>query len=247
MDFLQMLGTENLANVLLQTTIRSAASVAAMFLLAKLVGVRQIAQLTFYDYISGITIGSLAAVAALDDRISLLSCLLSMLLIAVSCYLSAYLTEKSIRMRRVLTGTPIVLIDNGNLVQKNLSKSRYDVNDVLRECRCAGYFDIQQISCAMLEANGKISILPKGEHASPTNGDLSLNVPDEPLPANVIIDGRVMRENLAMMRRPEAYLREKLAEQQLEISDILLGTLDHTGMFKWYVKGHESDLHRILT
>ncbi|MCL2434289.1 MAG: DUF421 domain-containing protein [Clostridia bacterium] len=229
------------------TVLRGVFSMIALFLLAKMVGARQIAQLTFYDYISGITIGSIAAVAALDVEVPLWACILSMGIYSLGCLGSEWLTEKSIIARRFFTGTPLALVDNGQIIEKNLSKARYDVNDLLRECRCAGYFDISELSHVLLECNGKLSILPRGAFMTTINQDLQLPVPDRPLLANVIIDGNIMRENLWLVKRNEDWLLHCVNAAGKDVKNVLLCTCDPDGNLVFYDKGLTSDRGRIFT
>ncbi|MCL2433180.1 MAG: DUF421 domain-containing protein [Clostridia bacterium] len=234
-------------HILGHTLLRGMFSMIALFLLAKMVGARQIAQLTFYDYISGITIGSIAAVAALDVEVPLWACVLSMGIYSLGCLGSEIWTQKSIKARRFFTGTPLVLVDNGKIIEKNLSKARYDVNDLLRECRCAGYFDISELHHVLLECNGKLSVMPKGPFMTAINQDLQLPVADRPLLANVIIDGKVMRENLWLVKRTPEWLLHSVGAAGKDVKDILLCTCDPEGNLVFYDKGLASDRGRIFT
>jgi len=234
-------------DLLLVVLWRATAAVAASFLLAKIIGSRQIAQLTFYDYISGITVGSLAAMAALDFSIPILPCLAAMTVVALSCLAMEWSTQKSIFLRRFLTGLPILLIEDGKLIEKNFRKARYDVNDLLRECRCAGYFDVADIATALLESNGKLSLLPKSHCAPPVRGDFSLPHQQECLLANVIIDGVAMERNMAPMGRDTAWLEARLREKSLRMGDVLLATLSPEGQITFYPRGGTTAREHILT
>jgi len=231
----------------LNVSARSMVAVFALFALAKLIGARQLAQLTFYDYVCGITIGSLAAVAGLDDQIPLWTCILSMFIIAGVCYGAEILTQKSIVLRRVLTGTPKVVIDNGQLIEKNLRIARYDVNDLLRECRSSGYFDISQIEIAMLEANGKLSILPKSADRPPTAKDMGMEIAQDSLLANVVIDGNIMEDNLRRMNKTVEWLRAQLQAQNQKLKDVLLATLDNQDRVICYSRHQTTKHERVLT
>ena len=232
---------------MVHTLLRGGASVVALFLLTKMVGARQIAQLTFFDYVSGITIGSIAAVAALDIEVPLWACLLSMAVFSLACLGSEMLTQHSIVARRFITGTPMILVDNGRIIEKNLNRARYDVNDLLRELRCEGHFDISQLAVVMLECNGQLSVVRHGAFAQPQNSDLALNIPDQPLLANVIIDGKVMKENLWLIKQTEEWLLQSTGAAGKDVADILLCTCDSDGNLVFYDKGITSDRGRIFT
>lgn len=202
--------------------IRSLVAVVVLFIISRITGERQISQLTFYDYIVGITIGSIAAMAVETD-ISLWLVLTAMVIFGGFTLLFSFLTTKSIVLRRLLTGVPHVMIYNGKIIKKNLKKHFYDINDLLLMCRIKGYYDISQIQCAVMETNGTLSILPKAEYHPVTPNDLKQPVKGEFLLYNLIIDGNVMKNNLKAYGKDEQWLKSKLKEQKVgSISDVLL-------------------------
>lgn len=201
---------------------RSLVAVAVLFIISRITGERQISQLTFYDYIVGITIGSIAAMAVEID-ISLWLVLTAMVIFGGFTLLFSFLTTKSIVLRRLLTGVPHVIIYNGKIIKKNLKKHFYDINDLLMMCRIKGYYDISQIQCAVMETNGTLSVLPKAEYHPVTPNDLKQPVKGEFLLYNLIIDGNVMKNNLKAYGKDEQWLKSKLKEQKVgSISDVLL-------------------------
>ena len=136
-DLLKVLGT-------------SVASIVALFLLAKLMGNKQISQLSMFDYIVGITIGSIAAEMATDLESPLRS-LLAMVVYGLLAFFISVLTSKSLRARRVITGRPILLMSDGKIYRDNLKRARLDLTEFLALCRVSGYFDLSAISvCAYL-------------------------------------------------------------------------------------------------
>lgn len=201
---------------------RSLVAVAVLFIISRITGERQILQLTFYDYIVGITIGSIAAMAVETD-ISLWLVLTAMVIFGGFTLFFSFLTTKSIVLRRLLTGVPHVMIYNGKIIKKNLKKHFYDINDLLQMCRIKGYYDISQIQCAVMETNGELSVLPKAEYHPVTPDDLKQPVKGEFLLYNLIIDGNVMKNNLKAYGKNEQWLKSKLKEQKVgSISDVLL-------------------------
>ena len=202
--------------------IRSLVAVAVLFIISRITGERQILQLTFYDYIVGITIGSIAAMAVETD-ISLWLVLTAMVIFGGFTLFFSFLTTKSIVLRRLLTGVPHVMIYNGKIIKKNLKKHFYDINDLLQMCRIKGYYDISQIQCAVMETNGTLSVLPKAEYHPVTPNDLKQPVKGEFLLYNLIIDGNVMKNNLKAYGKDEQWLKSKLKEQKVgSKSDVLL-------------------------
>ena len=207
--------------------LRSTLSVAVLFIISKAIGTRQISQLTFYDYIVGISIGSIAASLALDKDITFWHPLLAMIVYALFSYCISLITSKSIIARRFFTGKPDIIIYKGSFIEKNINKNHLDINEVISECRLAGYFNIADIEYAIMETTGKISFLPKSSARPPNSCDLNLSPKPSELVANIIIDGKIMSENLKAMGKNEQWLKNELQKQKIDkISEILLATVD---------------------
>lgn len=209
--------------MILEVIIRSLVSIILLQILAKLSGPKQISQLTFYDYIIGITIGSIAAVMAIDDQIDLYLCAIAMIIYIMVGIFFSWLTTKNIKAREVLTGTPHILIFHGKIIEENLKKVHFDINDLLTQCRVAGYFDISKIEFAIMETTGNVSFMLKSEENPVTNKDMNKQIEQEELMANVIIDGKIMEKNLKAIGKDKFWLVNKVNEQDMDIKDILLG------------------------
>ena len=166
--------------------------------------------------------------------------ILAVVVFGFVAYFVSFLTMKSIKLRRFFMGTPTIVIQKGKLLESNLKKLKLDVNDLLEECRCNGYFNIEEIEYAIMEVNGNISILPKGKYKPVVIQDLDLEVPKQGLCANVIIDGKLMSNNLKIALKDEAWLLNEINKQGYDdYSKILLATLDINGKLTVY----ERNLH----
>lgn len=161
---------------LLDVSIRSVVSIAVLFLLAKLLGNKQIKQLNFFDYVVGISIGSIAAEMATNTDTPHHFFLISMLIYTAVSLLVGQISLKSIKGRRFLEGTPIVLIERGKIIYKNLKKAQMTVNGLLSECRSLGYFDVSEIDTAILETSGELSVLPKADFKPLSAKDAGISV-----------------------------------------------------------------------
>ena len=137
----------------------SVLSVVAIFLITKIMGHKQVAQLDFFDYVSGITIGSIAAELATDIEAPWKSLIALVLYGVVSIGLNL-LTTKAPRLRKFINGTPTILMNDGVIYRRNLKSAKLDISEFLLLCREQGYFDLEQIKTAIFEHNGKLSILP---------------------------------------------------------------------------------------
>ena len=218
--------------------IRNVVTIVVLFLLAKVMGKKQISQLNLFDYIVGITIGSVAADISLDLNKSFLDGVICMLVFGLTGALVSYVTLKSIKLRRFFTGTPSIIIENGKIIEEGLKKVKFDINDLMEELRGAGYFNIDEVAYAVMETNGKISFLPKDEEKPVTKKDMDLKIIPSSLVANIIIDGKIMMNNLKAMNKDEKWLSHELKVLGYkDLDEILLATLDSNDKIMVYKKG----------
>lgn len=148
-------------NAYLEVVLRTLLSITVLLFLARLDGAKQISQLTFYDYIVGISAGSIAANLCIELDVNIWHCLIAIALFMLSSLVLSLLTTKSILMRRMLTGSPVTLMNDGKIMYDGLKRSHLDINDLLRELRVSGYFDPSDVNCAIMETNGTVSVMPK--------------------------------------------------------------------------------------
>lgn len=223
----------------LDVIMRSLVSLVVLFFVTKMLGKKQVSQLSVFDYVIGISIGNFAAEMTTDLDIPYINGVVSVLIFGLVAYLVSYFTMKSIKLRRFFMGTPTMIIQNGKILIDNMRKVKLDINDLLEECRTEGYFDISQIEYALMEANGHISILPKGEYLPVTINDMNLKVQKQGLCANLVIDGKIMEENLKNVHKDENWLIKELkVKGYKEIDDILLVTFDINEKLVIYEKNH---------
>ena len=222
--------------IYLKTVVTALASIVALFLLTKLMGNRQMSQLSMFDYVNGITIGSIAAEMATSLDASPTLPLIAMAVYALVAVLISFITTKSIKMRRILTGRATVLLNSGKLYRDNLKKTKIDINELQTICRDKGFFSFDEIEAAILEPNGKISILPKSACRPATPADLGLNPTPVVPPVNVILDGTILKDNLKYSGFDEMWLKQELSSLGLtNIGDIALATID-SGTVRAYKK-----------
>ncbi len=219
----------------------SIASIVELFILCKLMGYRQLSQLSMFDYVNGITIGNIAAEMAtsLDD--SFVEPMTAMIVYALAALLLSWWSSKSIRARRIISGRPTVLLNNGQLFEKNFRKAKIDLNEFLAQCRINGYFDISQLESAILEENGHISFLPKSGNRPLTPSDMQLTPDRDTLVANIIIDGHIMPKNLKASGKDEKWLNNQLQIYGIsDIKDVFLATCDLNQQFAAYTYTKEA-------
>ncbi|HEX3076535.1 MAG TPA: DUF421 domain-containing protein [Lachnospiraceae bacterium] len=212
---------------ILKTILTALLSVTTLFILSKLMGSREMSQLTMFDYINSITIGSIAAELATCEFTDITKPFTAMVVYSIAILILEILTNKSIWVRRIITGKSIILYNHGTLYRRNLSKVRYDVDELLSQCRINGYFDLSKIQTIVLEANGQLSILPLADERPVTGKDLNIKPEQDRLVANVIIDGKIMYKNLKHTGNNETWLMNQLKGHGVSSpSEVFLATCD---------------------
>ncbi len=205
------------------------------------------AQLSMFDYISSIAIGSIAGEIAAMSTDNLIEPLLSMTFLSFFTLSINYLTCKSIVLRRFFQGQALLLYQDGQIYEKNLLYAKLDIGELLAECRVMGYYDLEEIHTILLESNGKISILPMSTTRPVNPEDLNIK-PIQNIPmANVIIDGRIMKGNLQSIGRNEAWVIKKLSQRGItDINTIMLATFDISkddmNVYLKYYKKYKNDI-----
>lgn len=209
-------------------------SVVVLFILGKIMGHKQIAQLDFFDYITGITIGSIAAELATELE-NPWQPLLAMLVYGLISVGLSVLENKKARIRRYTNGMPTVLMDNGKLNRENMKKAKLDLSEFLVLCRQAGYFDLSNIQTAIFEYNGSLTILPVSTERPATPADLNLAPQQETFYSEIIMDGRVQGEQLKRLGLNESWLQEQLkAQGYSSAKNVFLGLCDKNNAVQFY-------------
>ena len=198
-------------------------SVVALFIITKIMGHKQVAQLDFFDYVSGITIGSIGAELATELE-EPYKPLIALCVWGGASLLLNLLAHKLPKTRKYINGTPTILMNEGKLYRKNLKKAKLDLSEFMLLCREQGYFDLDEIQTAIFEHNGKVSILPKSANRPATPEDLKITAKATHIGVEVIMDGRVMGENLTRMGRDTNWLEKQLKSQGYKsVKDVFLG------------------------
>ena len=197
---------------ILQVLLTPLLSAGALFLIAKIMGHKQMSQLDFFDYITGITIGSIAAELATELETPLQP-LISMGVYGVISVLLSKATHLLPRSRKYINGSPTILMDGGKLYRENLKKAKLDLSEFMVMCCQQGYFNLNDIQTAVFKFNGQLSILPVSSKRPANPQDLNLTLPTETIQTEVILDGRILGENLHRMGFNEKWLEKQLRVQ----------------------------------
>lgn len=229
---------------LVKVVFLSIGSAITLFILTKIMGNKEISQLSMFDYIIGITIGSIAAEMATALESDFMQPLVAMVIYALIAILISTINIKSLKIRRFLYGRTIMLLDDGIFYRKNFKKARLDLNEFLTQCRTNGYFNINDIQTAMMEANGKISFLPKSSKRPSSPEDMNINVDLEKITVNVILDGILLKENLYSTGKDEIWLQKQMTKLGFDnVEDVFLGIYDSNENLSLYRKEEKGNSH----
>lgn len=228
-------------------TYRALISLLTLFLITKLIGKKQASELSLFDYVIGISIGNFAAEMTINTDSPEVNGILAVIIFGIIAYLVSLITLKSMFLRRLFIGTPTIIIQNGQILRKNMQKVHLDINDLLQECRIKGYFDVSAISYGIMEVNGEMSFLPKAEYKNLTPYDMNIKPETEKILGNVIIDGKIMKHNLELLNKNEEWLLHALKVKGYKnINNILLCTLDSNQKITVYGKNDDVKVLDIL-
>ena len=218
----------------LSLCITALCSFGALFLIAKFIGHKQIAQLDFFDYITGITIGSIAAEMAteLEEPWKPLT---AMVIYGGVSWLLGVLSNKFPRIRKYLNGSPTILMDQGKLYRENFKKAKLDLSEFMVMCRQQGYFDLTSIQTAVYEYTGKLTILPVADERPVTPKDMNLAPEQELLFTELIMDGRILEGNLKRMGLDKQWLDKQLKQNHIHSpKEVFLAVCDRNLKFVVY-------------
>lgn len=200
---------------ILETIIGSILTYVILLILGRAIGRKLILRITFFDFIVGITLGSIAVRIALGSQESPFLAGISAVVITTFVVITDYLDLKSISFRKVIDGEPIVLINNGRILDFNLKKARININKLTMQLREKNIFNIEDVAIALIESDGELTLIKKADKEMVTTGDLNITSGKTGLMQDIIIDGRIMYKNLKYTGYDEKWIKN-----QLEIHNI---------------------------
>lgn len=214
---------------MLVSLIRSVILYALLILAIRLMGKRQIGELEPSEFVVAMLIADLAAVPMQDLGIPLLAGVIPILtVLAIEVLLSA-LSYHFVWVRRLLCGTPIILMENGNILHENMKKTRITTDELMEQLREKGFLELSTIKYAILETNGQISAFVYDQNEPASRKDLNIESCETTLPLALVSNGVLLRQNLQQSCYDEGALFQQLAERDLKLSDIFLLTTDESG------------------
>lgn len=195
----------------------------------RLMGKREVGQLSTFDLVVAIMIAEIAVFPMEELDIPIYIGLIPMFILVGGEILISYLCLKSRLLRKIIDGGPSIIIANGIILEKEMRKLRYNMNDLLAQLREKGVFDISEVKYAILETSGKISIMLKTPKRPLTPEDINLSLPEEDMPLPIIFDGEVIEQNLALLGLTNEWLNSKLKKFDLRTKEILYASINSQG------------------
>jgi len=206
-------------------------------------GKRQIGQLQPYELVVIIMISELAAIPMQNTGIPLLSGLIPIFVLVAAQVTLSYISLKSAKARGIICGKPSIVIANSRIVEDELRRLRYNLNDLLEQLRLKNVPDISDVEYAILETSGQLSVILKSDSRPVETRDLGISPAHEGLPTTLISDGRVIEENLARVNRDLDWLQKELNKNGVKnIKDVFFASLNVRGQFFYQLKNSEQGL-----
>jgi uncharacterized membrane protein YcaP (DUF421 family) len=216
-------------------------------LAVRIMGKREIGELTPFDLVVSLMIAELGVVLIEDHSAPLIHAIIPIISLSGLQIIISFLSLKSESVRKLLNGSPSILIKNGEIVEDEMKKSRYNIHDLLAQLRENGIFNIVDVEFAILETSGDLTVLPKSQKRGVTPEDLDLETDYEGIPAILINDGKVNHSNLNKVGLDEDWLIKQLQSNNInQIKEVLLATLDPTGELYITTKNAKQLKERII-
>ncbi len=216
----------------------------SLLIFAKILGKQQISQLSFFDYVLGITIGSIAASLTTDLSNRSWPHFVGLLTWAVLGYVMECITLKWRYASKYIDGEPTIIIMNGKIMENALRKMKYKVSDIMGLLRNKDIFDLSQVDFAIIETNGQLSVLKKPEYEPLTPKDMSILKAQTGISTELIYDGILMHQNLKQLNKTEKWLMAQLKMNEIkDVSEVFLATLTPSGSL--YVDKYKDHIQKI--
>ncbi|MFB1083353.1 YetF domain-containing protein [Jeotgalibacillus sp. JSM ZJ347] len=213
----------------LMVIVRGLLMVMVLFVCTKMLGKKQISQLSFFEYVTGITVGSIGAevITGLDRQF--LHGVLGIVSFISIPLLVDFLSLKSKKVRDLVEGEGTVFIQRGKIIEKNLKKERYTTDELMELLRKKEVFAISDVNFAILEPSGELNVMLKKAKTPLVQEDLNKNVQDEKPPETIIMDGKPIEKSLSSIGRDVEWLKEQMDKKDVNVSDVFLAQITDDG------------------
>lgn len=215
-------------------------------ILTRLMGRKLLSQMTYFDFVTAITIGTIGA-TFITVEVQGFIILLSPVILSLLVILTGYLTLKSVPARKILEGEPLVLIQNGKILENNLKNVRYNIDDLMMLLREKKVFNMDEVEFAILEPNGKLSVQKKSQYLPVSAKDLNISTKYKGISSEMIRDGEIVHQNIEQNNLSYEWLYNQLQNNDIEnIDDVFLATLSTEGTLYVDLKKDEPKYNQIV-
>ena len=194
----------------------------------RLMGKRQIGQMEPSEVVVAMLVADLAAIPMQDSAIPLVSGLVPILTVLGAELVLSGAALLSIRLRKILCGKPVILIENGKILQQNLRRTRVTMDELTGHLREQDILDLRRVQYAILETNGNLSVFPYARYMPAEAAEAKIEVKEQYLPVTLVSDGRLLRENLPKAGKEEAWVQKTLRGKKATLKDTWLLTVDRS-------------------
>lgn len=202
----------------------------------RLMGKRQVGQMEPSEFVVTMLVANLASIPMQDSGIPLYSGLVPILTVLAIELVLAYLSLRSLRLRKLLCGKPVILVENGNILQGNLRKTRITIDELTGHLRQKDVLDIRSVQYAILETNGELSVFPYPKERPASAKEAGIPTKKQFLPITLISDGKLLPENLKIAGKDNTWLEKVLQNQKAQLKDTWLLTVDNGDRITFYRK-----------
>jgi uncharacterized membrane protein YcaP (DUF421 family) len=193
-------------------------------------GKRQIGELQAFELVITLLLAELSIIPMQDREVPVLAAIMPLLALVILHFLLSLLARKTMLMRKLFSGQPVLVIENSTIKYEALKKLSMNINDLEESLRNEGYFSFSDVEYAIIETNGKLSVLSKTSRRPVSNEDLKNNIQQEHLEFSVVIDGKIIKHNLQKIKISDTFLFNTLKElNQPDIATLLVVTLSKNG------------------
>ena len=215
------------SSILFITIIKCILIYILSLILSKLIGIKIISQMNFFDFIMGVSVGSMIAKIVIDKDHVVFSGITALLMFTLLTIATSYLNLKSYTARRIMNAKTLILIENGRIIDKNVRKLKITVNELMMKLREKDVFNLEDVQFAIMERNGQLSVLIKSNKKPVTPYDMELNVKNSSLLNDIIIDGKIIDKNLKIAGIDKKWLQSEIKKKNInKIEDIFYAGVD---------------------
>ena len=216
--------------------------------LYRLMGKRQLGQMQPFELVLTLIIADLATIPMAEVSVPVLHGIVPLFTLVILHFVLSFLCKISNKFSSFLSGKPVIVINPNGIDYRALKNLSLSIDDLFEAIRGSGYFSLDQIQYAIMETNGKLSVMPKSQFSPVTIQDLKLQIEENVIPVNIINEGKLVKENLTIAEIDEKYVHEILQKLGIKkVNEVLVMTLDKNGQIFYQKFGEKSDTMQLFT